>query len=456
MNTYETRASDVFNQELSDVLPGAVHYNFRASSGPPPVRLTSARGSRARDIDGNEYLDLSSAFGALILGHHHEEFSDTIKSQIEVLLQVTNSDLELEAAAAVRRWFPAAEMVRFGVSGTELVSCAVRLARAWTGKQKLLRFGGHYHGSSDLLLGGTPQAAPGPPVLLSSDPFDTEGRVAGILARECIMVPWNDLERTIAALDDFASQLACVILEPVCLNGGGLAADAVFLRALRDTCTRHRILLVFDEMITGVRLGKGGAQALYGVLPDLFIAGKALSNGIPAAVLAGRSDVMRLLAERRVTHAGTYNGYPLGLRAIITTLDILSRDDYLLVSQLAIAARRIAEIFQRQVAQYDVPLHVRVHGSAAIFHVGPERDSPLEYGRTEALLGDILLARTLQALGVLVCPISRCYTHAALAAMDFAFLEERLRGSLELAAPKLKRLAGARVASDRARTVANP
>lgn len=441
MKAYDTRGSDLFNSDLNTVLPGAVHYNFRGSAGPTPVRLASGNGSRVRDIDGNEYLDLSSAFGALILGHGHEEFRDRIKKQIDDLLQVTNSDIELEAIAAVRRWFPAAEMVRFGVSGTELVSAAVRLARAWTGKQKILRFGGHYHGSSDLLLGGAPADEIGPPILSAVDAFDTDGRAMGVLERECIMLPWNDTERANAALDVFAADFACVILEPVCVNGGGLAADDGFLHAVREACTRQGVLLVFDEMITGVRLGHGGAQTLYGVMPDLFVAGKAISNGIPAAILAGRGDVMRLLAERRVTQAGTYNGYPLGLRAITATLEILSRENCLLISQLAAAARRVADIFDRKAAEYGVPLHMRVHGSVAIFHVGRVRDSPLEYGRTEAILADILLARTLQEFGVLVCPISRCYIHAGLTPEDFAFLEERLNASLERVSTKLRRLA---------------
>jgi glutamate-1-semialdehyde 2,1-aminomutase len=441
MKPYQTPQSDRSNRKLMSVLPGGVHSNFRGGAGPTPVRLASAKGSRVWDLDHNEYLDLSSAFGALILGHGHEEFVEAIKEQAANLLQATNSNLEVEAIEAVQRWFPNAEMVRFGISGTELTMAAVRLARAATGRQKVLRFGGHYHGSSDLFLGGSPAPLPGPPILAPNDAFDTDGRSADILERECVMVPWNDAPRTFAALDQYGRDLACVIMEPICINGGGLPADPGFIRSLRGACTQRGILFVLDEVITGVRIGPGGAQTRYGVVPDLFVAGKAISNGIPTSVLCGRREIMSLLAARRVTHTGTYNGYPLGLRATITTLGALSRDEFRMSSELATLTRMFAQQLQSLADEHEVPLHINVEGSAMIFHVGSRQVEPSRYGSLASVLSSGLLARTFQQFGVLTCPISRCYMHAGVSVTDLEFFVERARTAFAGVGAKLTRLA---------------
>jgi glutamate-1-semialdehyde 2,1-aminomutase len=441
MTPYATPRSDAYNAALKDVLPGGVHHNFRGLADAPAPRL--ARGSRSRvvDVDGNDYLDLAAGHGALSLGHGNEDFAEALNAQIGCLLQVVNSDLELAAIESVRRWFPSMEMVRFGLSGTEVMSNAIRLARAFTGRVKILRFGGHYHGSSDLLLGGVPAGNPGPPVFPAGDAFDTEGRAEGIQEREVLMARWNDVAGLEAAIAAFASSIACVVMEPTCINGGGIAMSADFAAAVVGNCRRRGIVLIMDEVITGIRAGPGGAQAHYGIVPDLSVTGKGISNGIPVSVLGGRAEIMRLLAERRVTHAGTYNGYPLGLRAIIATLDILSRDDFAAVRYAEGVTARIAELFLEIAAEFAVPLHVNRFGTIAILQPGPRRVDPLAYGSLAVGLAARLLARTLQQHGVLLCPVSRCYTTPAFDENDLACLRERARSAFAAAGRKIAQLA---------------
>jgi glutamate-1-semialdehyde 2,1-aminomutase len=441
MTPYATPKSDAYNAALKDVLPGGVHHNFRGLADAPSPRLVRGSGSRVVDIDGNDYLDLAAAHGALSLGHGNEEFATALKAQIGCLVQVVNSDLELDAIAAVRRWFPAAEMVRFGLSGTEVMSNAIRLARAFTGRGKVLRFGGHYHGSSDLLLGGVPASEPGAPVFPAGDAFDTEGRAEGISQREVLMARWNDVDNLEATIAAFSSSIACVVMEPICINGGGIAMRPDFVAAVVGNCKRQGIVLIMDEVITGIRAGPGGAQAHYGAVPDLFVAGKGISNGIPVSTLGGRAEIMSLLAERRVTHAGTYNGYPLALRAIIATLDILARDDYAALRRAEAMTARIAELFLDVAAEFAVPLHVNRFGTIAILQPGPPRTDPLAYGSLGVGLAARLLARTLQQHGVLLCPVSRCYVTPAFDDNDLACLRERARAAFAAAGRKIAQLA---------------
>lgn len=441
MKPYAIPRSETYNAALRDVLPGGVHSNFRSAGDPVPVRLAHGAGSRVVDVDGNEYVDLSAAYGALCLGHQHAEFTEALTAQFGQAIQVVNGTLELAAVEAIRRWFGAAEMMRFGLSGTETVSNAIRLARAFTGRQKVLRFGGHYHGSSDLLLGGAPPDRPGPPVTARGDPYDTEGRAAGIHERECIMAAWNDEEGTLAAIEAFAPVLACVLMEPICVNGGGVSVSPDFAAAVAARCRRYGIVLILDEVITGVRAGPGGAQAALGLAPDLFVAGKALSNGIPISVLAGRAEIMNLLAQRRVVHGGTYNGYPLGLRAIISTLDILSRDGFLAVRRAEQMTEAISRLFQQLAFEASIPFHVNRFGTIDVLHPGPARRDVREYASLPAILSSGLLAKTLQSHGVLLCPISRCYVTTAVAESDLDWLSGRIRATFAAVGPKLARLA---------------
>lgn len=298
----------------------------------PSIFVESGQGQRVRDVDGREYLDYAIAMGPGIWGHGHREYLDAIHAQLERLLYVQSgacqSPLEVELAEKISAHVPSAERVRFHLSGSEAVQMSLRLARAHTGRPLFLRFGGHYHGWLDNVLGGSvdPDPAAEPyAVLRDTDPFFTTGRAPDAL-RESLMIPWNDVAALERTLQRYADRVAVVIMEVFNSNGGGCRPKPGYVEAVRDLCTRHGVLLCFDEIITGFRTSIGGAQQLVGVTPDITIFGKAIAGGMPLAAIAGRADIFSLFAQNRVVGAGTFNAFPVAMAAGIATMRILERD----------------------------------------------------------------------------------------------------------------------------------
>lgn len=313
----------------------------------PSIFVESGAGQRVLDVDGREYLDFAIAMGPGIWGHGHREYLASIHRQIDRLLYVQSgacqSTLEVELAERICEHVPGAERVRFHLSGSEAVQMAIRLARAWTGRPLFLRFGGHYHGWLDNVLGGLVDPHPeGPPhaITRDSDPFFTLGRAESAL-HESLMIPWNDaaaLERTLAAHGD---RIAVVLMEVFNSNGGGCRPKPGYLTAVRELCTRHGVLLCFDEIITGFRVAIGGAQSLVGVTPDLTIFGKAIAGGMPLAAIAGRADIFALFTQNRVVGAGTFNAFPVSMAAGLTTMRMLERDGGALYAQRQVVQERL-------------------------------------------------------------------------------------------------------------------
>ncbi|QBF33927.1 aminotransferase class III-fold pyridoxal phosphate-dependent enzyme [Thalassococcus sp. S3] len=438
---YATPEGDGYNAALANVLAGGVHSNFRAATEPAPIRIARASGARVVDLDSNEYLDLSSAFGSLILGHGDAVFNDALARQLSTAAHVVNGIVELEAAEALHRWFGWAPVLRFGLSGTEMVSNAIRLARAYTGRRKVMRFAGHYHGSSDLLLGGQ-MGEDGQTHPQANGPFESEGRADGVLERECLLVSFED-DSWSRILTEHAEDLACVLLEPVCINGGGLWPDHADIAEMVRLCRAHGIVVVADEVITGVRLGPGGGQKAIGLEPDMFVTGKAVSNGIPISVLAGRAEIMELYAKRRVAHGGTYNGYGLGLRAIASTLGILSKDSFAAFDRIEVQSAKLAETALNIAQALSVPLHINRFGAAQVFHIGEVGGSGRRYGSLAATLADGQLTKMLQSAGIMMCPLCRAYPTLALGDGDIDFFADRFASVLEANQAKLARLARA-------------
>ncbi|MDX8348125.1 aminotransferase class III-fold pyridoxal phosphate-dependent enzyme [Cognatiyoonia sp. IB215446] len=438
---YATPRGDAYNAALAKVLAGGVHSNFRAATEPAPIRISQARGARVEDIDGNEYLDLSSAFGSLILGHGNVAFNDALARQLSTAAHIVNGVLELEAAEALHRWFGWAPVLRFGLSGTEMVSNAIRLARAYTGRSKVMRFSGHYHGSSDLLLGGQ-MGDDGQTHPQANGPFESDGRAEGVLERECLLVSFEDSNWS-RILTEHADDLACVLLEPVCINGGGVRPDGGNVAEMVRLCRANGVLVVADEVITGVRLGSGGGQKAIGLEADMFVTGKAVSNGIPISVLAGRAEIMELYAKRRVAHGGTYNGYGLGLRAITSTLGILNKDSFATFNRIDEISAQLAETALKIAQALSVPLHINRFGAAQVFHIGAASGSSRRYGSLAATLADGQLTKMLQGAGIMMCPLCRAYPTLALTEGDIDFFADRFASVLETNQAKLSRLARA-------------
>nr|HEX4316208.1 glutamate-1-semialdehyde 2,1-aminomutase [Kofleriaceae bacterium] len=302
------------------VIPGGVNSPVRAcrSVGADPVFIAQGDGSVITDVDGNSYIDLIGSWGPLILGHTHPEILDAIS---ETMSSGTTfgapTEIEVRFAETLRTAYPSMQMVRAVSSGTEATMSALRLARGFTGRAKIVKADGGYHGHADCLLvaAGSGAATLGIP--------GSAGVPEGA-ARDTIVVPYNDLaavERVLAAGD-----VAAVIIEPVAGNMGLVVPAAGYLDGLRAACTQHGTILIFDEVMTGFRVAFGGAQERYAVTPDLTTIGKVIGGGLPAAAFGGRADIMHKLAPLGpVYQAGTLSGNPLAMAAGLKAMEILAR-----------------------------------------------------------------------------------------------------------------------------------
>jgi len=306
-------------EEAQAYLPGGVDSPVRAfkAVGGNPIFLKRGQGSRVCDEDGNEYLDYVCSWGPLILGHAHPQVVGALKQAIERGTSFgAPTELETRLARTVCEAVPSIEMVRFTSSGTEATMSALRLARACTNRDKIVKFAGCYHGHSDGLL---VRAGSGATTLgLPDSPGVPQG-----YTQNTLVAPYNDLE-AVSQLLESHNDIAAVIVEPVAANMGVVPPQPGFLEGLRDLTQAYGALLIFDEVITGFRVAYGGAQELYGVVPDLTCLGKVIGGGLPVGAYGGRAEVMERMAPAGpVYQAGTLSGNPLAMTAGIETLAIL-------------------------------------------------------------------------------------------------------------------------------------
>jgi glutamate-1-semialdehyde 2,1-aminomutase len=323
MGTLTTRYEAEFSKSrrlheaARDIFPGGVTHDLR-SLEPFPIYVERALGSHKWDVDGHELIDYWSGHGAILLGHSHPAVVEAVQRQ---MARATHPGachaLEIEWGQLVQRLVPSAQRLRFTSSGTEATLMALRLARIVTGRQKVLKFIGHFHGWNDSLVPGAD-----PPYDSAPVPGITRGT-----ASATVVIPPNDIaavERTLASDPD----IGCVILEPTGGHWGLVPIHGEFLTALRDLTTQFGALLIFDEVITGFRVSPGGAQAHYGVTPDVTTLAKILAGGLPGGCVAGRADVMAALEVRpgkpKMRHPGTFNANPLSASAGIATLQLVA------------------------------------------------------------------------------------------------------------------------------------
>ncbi|MBB5439992.1 glutamate-1-semialdehyde 2,1-aminomutase [Pedobacter sp. AK017] len=311
------------------VLAGGVSSEFRKYNHPHALFYTHGRGAKVYDVDGNEYLDFTLSQGPLILGHSHPEVLHAINDYSELGQLFAGQHIrELELAEKIQELIPSAELMRFCLDGSEAVQTAFRVARAKTGKQKFLRFEGHYHGWLDNVSWGI-SAGPDGFLGIRENP-EVYPWSEGLPARareEFLIIPWNDPELLIATVEQHHHELAAIITEPVMCNNGCIVADNGFLQCMRDLCDRFGIALIFDEVITGFRLSLGGAQRYFNISPDLSIFAKAMGSGYPISVVAGKNEWMRLIADSRVIHAGTMNSGNASIAAALATIQVLEREN---------------------------------------------------------------------------------------------------------------------------------
>ncbi len=421
-----------YNLRVKKYLPGGVHYNFRLPWEETPIHFVKADGSRAWDMDGNEYLDLYARFGAMIVGHGNKDPNECLKETIDRVLSVSHCDMDAEALELIAKFIPSAEMIRFGLSGTEIVQNALRLARAWTGKNRFVRFIGHYHGNADNIMGGrAPKTGDPIPSDYVGDLKGTDGRAKDSMESQSYLIPWNNADILENLLKSKGHEIAAVITEPVCVNGGSVLPAPGYLKRVRELCDEYNVVLIFDEIITGFRMGLGGAQQEYGVTPDLTTLGKAIAGGgVPVSALVGKKEIMQLLVDKKVIHAGTFNGYPLGTAAVKATLEILSRNNGQAISQMNEKMVMIHEILKSEADNAGLPLVIQGPPGCASYHVCKDvLKNPEEYD-FEIMSLDIILNNSLLKNGILVSSISRMYPNISLNEDDVEWFRERVRNAV--------------------------
>ncbi len=346
-------------EEAKKYIPGGVNSPVRAfgSVGATPVFIKEARGARIYDVDGNEYVDYVLSWGPMILGHAHPQVVEAVcRAAAKGTSYGAPTELETEMAKMIVDAFPSIDMVRMVSSGTEAVMSAIRLARGYTGRQKIVKFEGCYHGHGDSLLvkagsGVATIGIPGSPGIPAK------------LAELTITVPYNDREAVSAAVERHKDDLACIIVEPVAGNMGVVPPRAGFLNHLRTLCDRHRIVLIFDEVITGFRLAYGGYQNIAGIKPDLTCLGKIIGGGLPVGAFGGKREIMEKLAPLGpVYQAGTLSGNPVAMTAGIATLAVLRKkaEEYKALERLTAAlCGEIGALFRRK----GIPVRINQAGS---------------------------------------------------------------------------------------------
>ena len=312
--------SEALFTEAIEHIPGGVNSPVRAfgSVGETPRFIASAKGAYMTDADGQTYLDFVGSWGPMILGHNHPEvLADVIEACREGLSFGAATEREVEMADLICSIVPSIEMVRMVNSGTEAVMSAIRAARGFTGRNKIIKFAGCYHGHSDAML-----VKAGSGVMTAGIP-DSAGVPAGC-TRDTLTAVYNDLDSVQAIFDQFRGEIAAVIVEPVAANMGVVLPKEGFLEGLRRICTEQGSLLIFDEVITGFRLSLSGAQGYFGVEPDLTTFGKIIGGGMPVGAYGGRKDVMKLIAPSGpVYQAGTLSGNPVAMAAGLRQLKLL-------------------------------------------------------------------------------------------------------------------------------------
>ena len=320
-------------QRAQAVMPGlnTNYASFRSGIQTPALVFERSDGMRLYDPDGKDYIDLVCAMGPAMWGNTNEELFAAVEKQLRKLFAcgsaVAYTTAEIELAEKIVELVPCAEKVRFGISGSEADQLAMRIARGATGKPYVLRFDGHYHGWLDPVLGG--KAGPESDELPFPEPSpatDSLGLTSSVF-NETLMIPWNDadrLERTLAAHHD---EISMVLMEAVMCNNACCPPRPGYLERVRELCTKYNVLLAFDEVITGFRMGLGGAQEHYGVTPDLAIFAKALSGGLPLSCVAGSDEVMSAISDNKVFGIGTFNTFPLAMASSLCNLEMLARDD---------------------------------------------------------------------------------------------------------------------------------
>lgn len=367
--------------ESQSFLAGGVASSLRSAMKPTPLFASGGSGPRITDVDGNSYIDYLLGYGPLILGHAHEATLESIyaamKRGITFGLQ---HEGEIEVARQLTEILPCADKVALSGSGTEAVMLALRLARAYTGKRKIVRFHGHYHGWSDAIFTSFPSSDMRQTSVAGS-PADKQivpgtGGQSELALEDIILLPWNDSTALETALREHGHEIAAVISEPVMCNSGCVLPKAGYLEEMRKLTKELGIVMILDEVITGFRLGLSGAHGKFGLKPDLVTIGKALGGGIAVSAVAGSQEIMTLIENGTVSHLGTLNGNGVATSAALATIAALSKDEGAVYTKMETNALQLVEGIRSLLVKHKIPGIINQIGP--VFHMMFTLESKVE------------------------------------------------------------------------------
>lgn len=376
----------------SRFVAGGVNSNFRLGMGHGPLVFTHGEGAYLHDVDGNKIIDYYCGMGAMVLGHSPAGVKAAVKAQVDKgILYAGQSPIEYEAARIICERIPSAERLRFGSSGSEVAQAAMRLTRAATGRRTIIKFEGHYHGWFDNILWSTA------PALSDAGPAADPALVPGSKGQDSAdaegldVLQWNDLAAVEARLA--RGDVAAVLMEAAMCNQGAISPMPGYLEGVQAACRKYGAILIFDEVITGFRLGQSGAQGRFNVTPDLSIFAKAIANGFPVAAIVGRADLMDMFATGGVLHGGTFNSQPVPMAAMVATQQALTPEHY---ERTAVYGTRLRDGIRSVLAEQGIK--AQVTGFELMFHIGFGLDAPARTYRDLARADKAGYARFAQAL----------------------------------------------------------
>jgi len=371
LKRYITEKSKKFHEEIKEYLVDGVGSYFHfASYKEYPISVTHGKGSKLYDVDGNEYIDYVAGFGVLLLGHSPENVSEAVKKQLEKgsHFSAPNDEL-LKLSKKLTEIIPSAEAVSFQNSGTEAVMHALRLARAYTGKYKIIKFEGQYHGWSDeekISIDAESVDELGD----RSNPnkiIHTKGQRLSS-ADDLIVLPWNDLEILKSTFEKYKDEIAAVIMEPIMCDSGPILPDKAYLEGVRKLTNEYGIVLIFDEVITGFRVSLGGAQKYYGITPDISTFAKAIAAGYPFGAVVGKKEIMNC----GIHASGTFNANPIGTAAALATIKELEKQGT--YEHLDEMGMMLVEGFNSLSKKYNIKIYTRHIGGIFILYFGFDKD----------------------------------------------------------------------------------
>jgi glutamate-1-semialdehyde 2,1-aminomutase len=418
-------------EEAKRYFAGGVGSSARLTPERPPIYFEKGSGSRLYDVDGNEYIDYVLAWGPLILGHCPSTVVAAVKKQLDSgTIFGSSVPQEVDLSRKVCECLPSVELVRFTNSASEAVHMALRLARAYTGKSKILKFEGSYHGWFDnILISAHPDSLSIAGLENAPYPILEQPGIPSSVLQDILIVPWNRMDIIKKTIQRHGNEIAALILEPIMCNNGVIPPQEGFLEFLRSLTEENEIILIFDETITGFRISLGGAQGYYNIKPDLTVFGKGMGGGYPIAGFGGQKNIMSFVAEGKVGHFGTYNSNSLCVTAALATLDELMKDHGAVYNRITSMGKKLMQGIQEIFAENRLPVVLQGPGPffSALF-----TDKPVISYRDTFNLDRPLYSRFWVALldhGIRIWPSARglWYLSAAHSENDIKITLEAIR-----------------------------